>query len=334
MAFVTYGCVAGFFYKDKRMRNEWLTEEYPDDATLEREWREYQEERDRKLNDFDEWESIDSLRLVDRDLSGMHYSMDYAGKRKNRKSWYCEYGGSVGIEEAVYIREAADGKIRYQVVGRNMSENSVMDFTTQFGMFHSEDNGEFGGELITPGGKRIGGHYKWIFDLKDKVYAISSFCHFTIAQTSIDRFDTESDYKCIYTAGYNSYLKKIINGENTDRSESFICEAVDLKDEEAFVAISGLIDNKDINTHINILRLLRIKDGNVEVVKELSGKVPSRINNIIVEGDTLYLSCDKMVCLINLADKGINSGVTYKTCLSPEDEANLLDTESKRGFYQ
>ena len=63
----------------------------------------------------------------------------------------------------------------------------------KFGVFCSVDQGEFGGELVTPSGEKLGGNYKYIFDLKDKVYAISSSSHMTIAHTTIYEFTSASD---------------------------------------------------------------------------------------------------------------------------------------------
>ncbi len=294
----------------------------------ERGWKEYKRDRAQMLSDFKEWKKLDSLRTVGQDLSGMHYSKTYAKEHKNMRSWYSAVGDkSIGIEEAVHIRKDSDGEIYYQVVGRDMEDKSVRYFNTQYGVFHSEDNGEFGGELTTPGGNKIGGHYEYIFDLHDKVYAISSFSHLMIGQVSIRRFDNDTDSECIYSAGFGNYMGRLMRDEEVKTEENFSCDAVDIKEDVAYVALSGVIRSDAQEPYIKVFRLIRIKNGNAEVIKEFTGKIPSHINSIIVDGNKLYISCDKMVCISDLGSSGNSTGTVYLTCVSREDEKNLLETE-------
>ena len=119
----------------------------------------------------EKWKSIESLRKADRDYSGMHYSMSYGKKHKNRKDMYAQYGTkSVAIEESVHIKRDNDGSIVYEVRGREHLEEGTGHYNTQFGVFRSVDNGEFGGVLITPSGEKIAGNFKYVFDIQDKVY--------------------------------------------------------------------------------------------------------------------------------------------------------------------
>ncbi len=147
----------------------------------------------------EKWKSIESLRITDRDYSGMRYSMSYAKRHKNKKDMYAQGGTkSVAIEESIHIKKEIDGSIVYQVKGRDHLKDAFRNYNTQFGGFHSEDNGEFGGDLITPSGVKIAGNFKYVFDLQDKVYAISTLGHLVIASTSIYRFDKECSL-AVYT---------------------------------------------------------------------------------------------------------------------------------------
>ena len=69
---------------------------------------------------------------------------------------YAQCGkSSVATEESVHIKKDTNGAIVYQVSGRDHSGEGNSDYNTQFGVFHSEDHGEFSGELTSPVGKNL-----------------------------------------------------------------------------------------------------------------------------------------------------------------------------------
>lgn len=186
--------------------------------------------------------------------------------------------------------------------------------------------------MTSPAGKTISGNFKYVFDLKDKVYAISTLRHLDIASTSIYRFDNDKDVQSIY--GTSDWLTVMVLeplGESTkDYYENLSCDAVYVNNDEAYAVLSGLISKKSEprgireNDSVRICRMLKIKDGKVKQIKEYAGKVPSLINSIIVDSNKFYVGCDKMVCIYDLDKDG---SVIYRTCISPEDEKDILATE-------
>ncbi len=187
-------------------------------------------------------------------------------------------------------------------------------------MFHSVDNGEFGGEVVTPAGNNVGGHYKFVFDLEDKVYAISSFEHLFMANTSITRFDNAQDFKCIYSS--KDMISQFLFGKDDVLIENIVCGAVDVKKDEAYAALYGKQGTIERLYDTDILRLIRIKDGKAEIIKEYTGKVPTGINSLIVDDKKIYIGCDKMLCILDMETLDL-SNAEYRTCISKEDEKNI-----------
>ncbi len=267
----------------------------------------------------------------------MSYSYDYAKEHKNWIDCYYYTGGSdpvAGIEEGIHLKREINGTILYQVRGRNRSDESIRDFETQFGTFHSEDRGEFGGELITPTGKTVQGNYRYVFDLKDKVYAVSTMAHLVTANTAIECFDNASDCRCIYATKdmFSRILAVELGVEESGEEiyEDLCCDALDIKNDEAYAVLCGCLNWPD-HSYIWVCRILRIKDGEVETIKEYCGKAPFKVNSVIVEDGMAYIGCDKTLCCFDLSKDDVFEGAVYRTCLSKEDEAELNRVEADRG---
>ena len=125
------------------------------------------------MKNNEEWKNIDDMRIADRDYSGMSYTIEYAENNKNKGDWWSRTGATCWVEEAVRIRRGNNREILYQITGRDYGDHPT-DFNTQFGVFHSEDNGEFGGEVVTPEGNNDIVNNGWHFFLKQTgTYAAS-----------------------------------------------------------------------------------------------------------------------------------------------------------------
>lgn len=274
----------------------------------------------------DKWRSIDELRVTDRDYSGMYYSMDYAYVHKNCRNFQASFGNKIKIIENIHVKKGDDGSILYRLEDRHCAD-MISRFNTQFGTYVSKDEGEFGGILIAPDGESISGNFKYVFDLGDKVYAISTMGHLTIAHTTIYCFQDASTASFIYSAGHGDLLTMMMFPDKIKTSESMLCNAVYLREEEAYVVISGSITQLSSNTSIDVMRLIRIKDGKADVLHEYSGKIPSDINSIIVENGKLYIGCDKMLEIISLENEdGEFPESVHLTYLTEEDETDLIKT--------
>lgn len=280
------------------------------------------------------WKSLDDLRETDRDYSGLAYSYQYAKNHKDLKSLggsYFNSGGSkprtVSIKEVIEIKEDPTGKILYRVIGKDEPKESCQEFHTQFGTYLSDNHGEFGGILITPGGKTVGGNFRYIFDLKDKVYAIDTCAHLTIAHFGLFRF-VDPDHCCrLYSVG--GYIPILMDyEEHKGITEDLCCQAVDVKEDKAYILLSGHVTREDPDAGRQWWyeeRLLKVENEEVEEVVRLTGYISRHIRNLIVQGNVLYVSCDKMVIKYDMSEKKS----TFFTCLSEEDEADLLENKEE-----
>lgn len=273
-----------------------------------------------------EWKNLNELRQTDRDYSGLMYSYNYAKKNKNMKASCgvcCDSEGrwtKLEIDEPIEIKEDKSGNILYRTAEK-VSEKMYQEFHTQFGTYVSDDQGEFGGTLVTPGGKTMSGNFRYIFDLKDKVYAVNTMAHMASAHFEIYQFTDADDCTCLYSVGgiADYILKK-------DIMEDLVCDAFDVKKDKAFFLLSGDITKiGETRQWWGEIRLLKLEDNKVEEIVRLAGYNPSRIQNVIVQDYILFISCDKMVIRYDLQAKSF----TYYTCLTEEDEKNLRETEKK-----
>jgi hypothetical protein len=97
-----------------------------------------------------------------------------------------------------------------------------------------------------------------------------------------------------------------------------------VKRDKAFILLSGYITKKDESKQWwGEIRLLKVEDDKAEEIVRLAGFNPEQIRNILVQDQMLYISCDKMVIRYDMQGKTF----TYLTCLSEEDEKDLLETE-------
>lgn len=267
------------------------------------------------------WKPIAELREVQNNYSGSYYSCDYATNNKNMKDMYAAVGVStVAIAENVIIKRDPLHGIVYKIKGRDFDKKYKREFKTQFGTFYSDDQGEFGGELVTPSGDKLGGNYKYIFDLKDKVYAISSSSHMTIAHTTIYEFTSASEYTCIYNVG--DFMAYILNEGVV---ENFECQAIDIYEDRAYLLLSGYVkEQKPGGEYWGEFRVLSIADGEIKTVCNYEAMLvkPQRI---LIDGDNIFISMDKMLLRVDMN----NNEIRYFTCLSDEDIEDINRVESK-----
>lgn len=280
------------------------------------------------------WKKLETLRVTDRNYSGLHYSYEYAKKHKDLKAisggCYSALGKpvTVGIEELIELKEDKSGEILYRVIGKDTSAKNQQEFHTQYGTYISDDQGEFGGSLITPAGKTVNGNFRYMFDLKDKVYGIDTGAHLMIAHFVLLCFSDSNQYQYLYSVGGIS--QRVINHiENKGITEDFCCVAIEVKEDKAFLLLSGYVTKEEANGERRWWKEIRVLKIEAEVVDEvvcITGDLPNNIKSVIVQEDTVYISCDKMVIKYHLLSKKF----TYFTCLTEEDENNLLENERKQ----
>lgn len=204
----------------------------------------------------------------------------------------------------------------------------------------------------------VHGNFTFVFDAGKKVYAVSSLAHFFSKQSTIYRFHNKRYREIIYKSGamledfdevvfdekeIKEYLDEINNNDKNIKydeeyaknhliwnyipHEYMTCDAVDVKDDKAYFLLTGTRTyQKDYHSpeeRWDVFKILEATDTEIKVIYENKTFYPYLTRNLIVEDDFIYISCDKNVLKINRETKEI----TYLTCISPEDEANLKATK-------
>lgn len=271
------------------------------------------------------WLPVSKLRKIDINISGEAYTYDWAKnhnllEKKCGEAWVKLH--TVFILEPIEIRMNKDGNIEYRTT-EEYNKNHRSDFHTDFGMFHSDDRGEFGGELILPVGGRLGGNFIDVFDFQNKVYAIDSICHMMMGNFSLYEFNDGSNYRCLYEVG----------GFGERHNESLSFEAYCITPKGIYILLSGEVTNeseKDIAYKDKwISRLLLVSNGTVEEVIEIKESF-ANVQNIIVSGDILYIAANKMLAIINV----LNGDAQYYTFINKRAENNLLKVRAAYNQFE
>ena len=162
-----------------------------------------------------------------------------------------------------------------------------------------------------------------MFDVGGKVYAISSLAHMMSASTCIYQINKGLEHTITYkTVDAMTALMYAVANEYKP-VENIHCEAVDIKENEAYVILTGYVEETDElgkRSYWDEERILHITEDGVKEISRFTGKCPILVKSLIVEESYIYVSCDKMVLYI---DRSSNE-ITYLTCITKEDEEELL----------
>lgn len=275
------------------------------------------------------WRTIKTLRKVERNFSGFHYTYERV-KSQNclnlvESQYWLNDESVVHIAEPMVIRanEAGDIEWRHKTDESILEENSDVDYETKLGLFHSSNYGEFGGELILPSGDSIGGNFVRVFDYKEKVYAIDSLRHMSLGHFKLYEFSTSTKYSCLYDVG--DYL-------SLRRSESLKFQAIYFTDDAMYILLDGDVGispyDCDDSTPVWISRLLFVQNGKVEECLEIKERFFA-IENIIVQESILYIAADKILAIVNIE----NGEKSFYTFVKNKAENNLYYGENKISSY-
>ncbi|MBQ2823352.1 MAG: hypothetical protein IJF18_02105 [Oscillospiraceae bacterium] len=262
----------------------------------------------------DIWKYVNSLRETTIDIMNGWYSQNYAEKNKSGiKSWACSYGDhpSVWIPEMLELKEDEKGNLMYRIDENNSPyRKSESEFYTSAGMFISENNGEFGGKLITPK-SILRGNFNCVFECDGIIYAIDSLAHMGVRHMTIYRFTEDLSADIVYSTCESD--------DTMGFFQSFSLDTWSIKDNIIYVLASGEV-NKDSNSEwISKSILLKIESGKLIKKTEYDFAV-YQTRNMIVTDDKIYVGADKVVVVIDIAT---NEVVAY-TPISHEDEENIL----------
>ena len=261
------------------------------------------------------WLPICKLRKIDVNLSGEYYTYEWAESHNLIEKTCGEAWGkihTVFILEPIEIRMTQDGNIEYRII-EECRVNHRSNYNTDFGVFHSDDRGEFGGTLILPFGGRVNGNFSEVFDFRNKVYAIDSLCHMGMGHFKLYEFNDANNYRCLYEVG----------GFENRYNEHLSYEAYCITSKGIYFLLSGVVtveSAKDTaHKHKLVSRLLHVSAGTVEEVIEIEESFEG-VQNIIVSGDILYIAANKILAIINVLDGDIQ----YYTFINKSAENNLL----------
>ncbi len=198
--------------------------------------------------------------------------------------------------------------ILYRIANESKREYGE-EFTTQFGVFKNNNQGEFGGHLISSSGTRISGNFINVFDYKDMVYAIDSLNHMGIAHFNLLVFKSSDEYQTIY------HTKDFM-----EDFENFKFSAMYIDGQEMYIIISGDISSYGKEKYCkDCTKILKVNESVVDEVAVVDESF-SFINSLVIIGDYAYVSMDKLVAQIALS----SGKVDYYTCLSEQAEENLI----------
>ena len=283
----------------------------------------------------DNWISIDTMREVDHCYSGTYYSEEWIRDKhlENRK------GSGMGmlapdgvteirrynVSELSELMKDEEGKLYYRHKEMPLMV-SPKEFKTQYGVFKNNDQGEFGGWIKTPKGKKISGNFNRCFELGIDTYFISTLSHLGLDDFALYRFTGADNYKKIYSSGLEALisLDTIEDGEFEipDDEESLSYGAMYINDETAYILLKGGLLHHKIQGKGRfefISRLLKIKDGNVEVLYDVNHGFGT-ISDMIVTDEYMAVATDKMVTIVDFESKKER----LLTFISKEAEQEIL----------
>ncbi len=172
-------------------------------------------------------------------------------------------------------------------------------FETSIGQFISHDNGEFGGELITPK-EILGGNFVDIFELDGVVYGIDSCNHMCIGHTNIYIFDKDVIPTLIYETKRYSQDGFI---------EHMAFKACCVEEDIVYVLVSGECGTTytySRETWSDKTYLIKINKGKIVEKVEFDFEL-DMVENMLVRGNELIVGMDKVVMVIDMVTKDIKA---------------------------
>lgn len=272
-----------------------------------------------------QWKLFNELRKVDKNYSGLNYSYEMAERLGILEDRYLEsFVGkhTVGVNEKLEICLDEKGRLLYRLVEKSELNGINKEFNTQFGVFVNNNQGEFGGELITSAGVRVNGNFVDAVDYENRVYVIDSLKHLGVAHFRLLEFTGAKKYRDIYRT------KDI--WEDIGEYESLQFGALYEAEDALYILISGYISQMNKkegkNREIACTKLLRVRNSNVYESVQLNETFYG-VRNMIIFNNSVYVAMDKMVVRINMKD----GMVSYYTHISELAEIDLLVSNEQKG---
>ena len=266
------------------------------------------------------WKSIYELRETTIDISGGHYSEKYVNKYNLPKKNMAQCLGknpSMWIPEPIEVAVNNNCEILYRTKEVGIwHEKQKEVFETSLGTFISHNQGEFGGQLITPK-ETLYGNFVEVFECNNIVYAIDSCNHMGIGHIKIYAFSNK--LKAIKLHESIDFLG------NDKMYESLSFKGLCVKEDRSFILSAGFIEHDYMSENKKIEEksfLCEIKDGKIINTIEFDYWF-SEVKNICVDNNRLIIGMDKVVAIVDLETKGIKA----YTPISLEAERDILITK-------
>ena len=196
------------------------------------------------------------------------------------------------IQEYIEVKQLDNGDISWRAVDEIPYYESDFDFNTSFGLFRSENRGEFGGTLTTPK-TTIRGNFLKLFECNGKVYAIDTLNHMGIAHTKIYEFNSESEYKILF---------------ETNIDEMLSLSALTISEHSVYILISGAVLGED-HTFTGSKSRSILFEINMNGITR-SGVFDTELHyvyNMIIHNRKMILGMDKLVAVVDIADNSIQA---------------------------
>ena len=212
--------------------------------------------------------------------------------------------------ECIEVMHSESGELLWKAVGKLPEYENEFEFQSSLGLFHSKNDGEFGGTLITPK-ETLNGNFVRLFEFQGKVYAIDSLCHLGIGRTRIYEFDQDLNATLLY---------------ETQSRELLSLASVAIEDQRILILISGT-DFGASGSFAGFQACSYL----FEITKE-GFRTAARfetefayVYNMLTNGDTLILGMDKVVAFADIHTKEI----CFYTPLRVEAEEDIRNTDTE-----
>lgn len=258
--------------------------------------------------------TIDELRetvnLCGKMYSGNFYNNLYEKDDKNvrAKSYSNNQVISLFRPEYIEIIQTESGELNWKAVEQLPDYKSEFDFHSSLGLFHSQNRGEFGGELITPK-TTMHGNFGNIFEFNDKVYAIDTLNHMGIGHIRIYEFDKEINAHTLFKTTFGEWLS---------------LSSLSIEKNRILILISGVIvsEKGSFSNRKPYSCLFEISENGFNKVTEFDNSF-YYVNNILLKNNMLIIGMDKVVAFVDIETKEIR----YFTPLTIEAENDIKTTE-------
>lgn len=190
-------------------------------------------------------------------------------------------------------------------------------FETARGRFTSADSGEWGGILCTPTGC-LSGNFVEVVEHAGTVYAMDSLVHWGSRHFRLIAFSDSLEPVELYPS------HPTVDGQH---QEAFSFQALFLGNDSLYVLASGAVKEKappKAEAWVSRSRLFQLRDGKIQASTTFDLSF-SAVCNMIVHDHTLILGMDKVVAIVDLDTRGVE---TY-TPISIEAERDLLTVRTQ-----